>query len=66
MATWMIVLFLVPLVNIVAAAIMWAKICAALGKSPWLVVLLFIPLFNVAFIAYLALANGKPASAAAL
>jgi len=64
MAAWMIVLFLIPLVNLVVAAVMWAKICAALGKSPWLVVLLFIPLVNLAFIPYLAFANGKPASVA--
>ncbi|MGO8677033.1 MAG: protein kinase domain-containing protein [Limisphaerales bacterium] len=64
MATWMIVLFLIPLVNLVVAAAMWARICAALGKSPWLVVLLFIPLVNLAFIPYLAFANGEPASVA--
>lgn len=65
MAAWMFVLFLIPLANLVVAAIMWARICAVLGKSPWLVVLLFIPLVNLAFIPYLAFANGKPTSVAA-
>ena len=60
MAAWMIVLFLIPLVNLVLGVMMWAKICVALGKSPWLVILMFVPLVNLVFIPYLAFADGKP------
>jgi hypothetical protein len=54
MAEWMIVLLLIPLVNVVVAVMMWAKICEARGKSPWLVVMLFIPFVNLVFVPYLA------------
>jgi hypothetical protein len=54
MATWMIVLFFIPLVNAVVAIMMLAKICTARGKSPWLVIMLFIPIVNIAFLPYLA------------
>jgi uncharacterized membrane protein YhaH (DUF805 family) len=54
MPVWMILLFLIPLVNLVVAVMMWAKICTARGKSPWLVIMIFIPLVNIAFVPYLA------------
>jgi hypothetical protein len=54
MAEWMILLFFVPLVNLVIAIMMWVKICQARGKSPWLVIMIFIPLLNLIFIPYLA------------
>ena len=54
MDLWMIILFFIPIVNIVIGVMMWAKICTARGKSPWLVVMMFIPIVNIAFIPYLA------------
>ena len=54
MATWMIILFFVPLANLVVLVMMWAKICTARGKSPWLVIMLFIPILNIVFVPYLA------------
>ncbi len=51
---WMIILFFIPLVNIVMGVLMWAKICVARGKSGWLVVLMFVPIANLVFIPYLA------------
>ncbi len=54
MAVWMILLFLIPIVNLVVAIMMWAKICTARGKSPWLVIMMFIPIVNIVFIPYLA------------
>lgn len=54
MATWMIILFFIPIANLVVLVMMWAKICIARGKSPWLVILLFIPIANIIFIPYLA------------
>lgn len=57
MPVWMIILFFIPLVNLVVAVMMWAKICVARGKSGWLVILMFIPIVNLAFIPYLAFAD---------
>jgi uncharacterized membrane protein YhaH (DUF805 family) len=54
MPVWMILLFLVPLINLVVGIMMWVKICQARGKSGWLVILLFIPIVNIIFIPYLA------------
>ena len=54
MQVWMILLFLVPLINLVVTIMMWVKICQARGKSGWLVILLFIPIVNIIFIPYLA------------
>lgn len=51
---WLFFLFFIPVVNIVASIVMWAKICQARGKSAWLVLLLFIPLGNIAFLLLLA------------
>ena len=54
MATWMLILFFIPLVNIVVSIMMWAKICSARGKSPWLVLLMFVPIANIGLLIYLA------------
>ena len=54
MPVWMILLFLIPLVNIVVFLMMWVKICQALGKTGWLVIMLFIPIVNLIFVPYLA------------
>ena len=51
---WFIILFLIPLVNIVVTIVMWVKICPARGKPGWMVILLLIPLVNLAFLPYLA------------
>lgn len=54
MPLWMIILLIIPLVNLVVAAIMWFKICEARHKPGWMVILVFIPLVNIAFLPYLA------------
>lgn len=54
MATWMIILFFIPIVNLIVGIMMWVKICEARGKSPWLVLLVFVPIANLAFVPYLA------------
>lgn len=51
---WTIILFLVPLVNVILGFVLWFKICEARGKSGWLVILLLVPIVNLAFIPYLA------------
>lgn len=57
MPVWVIILFFIPLANIVVGVIMWAKICQARGKSPWLVIMLFIPIVNIVFLPYLAFSD---------
>jgi uncharacterized membrane protein YhaH (DUF805 family) len=54
MPVWMILLFLVPIINLIVAIMMWVKICQARGKSGWLVILLIIPIANLIFLPYLA------------
>jgi hypothetical protein len=54
MATWMLILFFIPFVNLAVGVYMWAKICSARGKSPWLVLLMFVPIANIIFVPYLA------------
>lgn len=46
--------FLIPIVNIVGAIMMWAKLHVKMGKNPWLTVLLFIPFVNFIYLIYLA------------
>ena len=57
MPVWMIILFLIPLANLVVFFMMWAKICAARGRSGWLVVLFIVPIANLVLIPYLAFAD---------
>ena len=54
MPVWMIVLFLIPLANIVVFFMMWVKICEARGNSGWLVLLFLVPVANIVLIPYLA------------
>src|ERR1035437_3008981 len=54
MPVWTIILFLVPIINLIVAIMMWVKICQARGKSGWLVILLIVPIANLIFLPYLA------------
>lgn len=54
---WWILLFLIPLVNIVIAIIVLVEICKARGKSPLLVIGFFIPVVNFVVLGYLAFAD---------
>ena len=54
MPAWTFILLLIPIVNVVAMLILWARICAALKKSPWLAASLLVPVVNFALIPYLA------------
>ena len=51
---WLVILFLVPLVNIVVFFVLWFKVCEARGKSGWLVLLFLVPIANLMLIPYLA------------
>src|SRR6185295_11709149 len=52
MEVWMILLFLIPLVNFVIWIMMWMKICTARGKSQLMVI--GVILLPIVFIPYLA------------
>lgn len=54
---WWILLFLIPLVNIVIAIIVLVEICKARGKSPLLVIGFIIPVVNFVVLGYLAFAD---------
>jgi len=54
MEKWMIILFFVPFVNILAALYMAYKLVLARGKPPVLVVMAVIPIVSLAFFPYLA------------
>ena len=51
---WFLILFFIPIVNIIASIYMWVKICQARGKSGWLAILMIIPLLNLFVVLYLA------------
>lgn len=46
-AGWWIILFFIPLVNIVIAIIVWMGIAEARNKPSWLGILMIIPLVNL-------------------
>lgn len=62
--TWKIVLFLIPLVNLVMAILLFLEILKRLEKSPALIVMLFIPCVSFFFLPYLAFSGGGAGSAA--
>jgi dolichyl-phosphate-mannose--protein O-mannosyl transferase len=51
---WWIILFLIPLVNLVMAIIVWMGIAEARNKPSWWGILLIVPLVNVIVPGYLA------------
>ncbi|MCC7413131.1 MAG: hypothetical protein IT495_16065 [Gammaproteobacteria bacterium] len=57
----LILLYLVPVVNLVFFFVHWWKVCEALQRSPWLVLMNLVPVVNLAFIPLLAF-TGPPAA----
>jgi hypothetical protein len=53
---WWILLFCIPLVNLVIAALVWMGAAEATGKASWLGLLMFIPGVNLVVLGYLAFA----------
>lgn len=51
---WWLILFLIPIVNIVIGIIVWMKISELLRKPSWLGILFIIPFLNFILIGYLA------------
>ena len=58
---WWIILFFIPLVNIVIAILVWMAIARELGKPEWLGVLMIIPVANIIIPGYLAFSNSNSA-----
>ncbi|MFZ5391568.1 MAG: DUF5684 domain-containing protein [Patescibacteria group bacterium] len=54
---WWVLLFLVPLVNVIMMVIVWMKICEKRGKPGWWGILMLVPIAN--FIVPGILAFGK-------
>lgn len=54
---WWFLLFLIPLVNIVIAIMVWMAVAEARGKPNWWGVLMIVPLVNLVVPGYLAWAD---------
>jgi hypothetical protein len=51
---WWIILFLIPLVNIIIAIIVWMAIAEARGKPNWIGILMIVPIVSIFIPGYLA------------
>ena len=56
---WWVILFLIPLVNIVISIIIWMKIAEMRGKPSWLGILWIIPPLGLIVVGYLAFSDGE-------
>jgi hypothetical protein len=54
---WWFILLLIPLVNIVFAAMVWMGIASARNKPSWLGILILVPLVNFVIPPYLAFSD---------
>jgi uncharacterized protein DUF5684 len=54
---WWIILFLIPIVNIVMAILVWMGVAEARGKPNWWGILIIIPVVNLIVPGYLAWAD---------
>lgn len=54
---WWIILFFIPLVNIIITILVWMAICRELRKPEWLGILMIIPVANIIIPGYLALSK---------
>jgi hypothetical protein len=52
--TWWMILFFIPLANIIVMIVIWMGIAEACGKRGWLGLLAFFPIVNLALLGYLA------------
>jgi hypothetical protein len=61
---WWLILFLIPLVNIIMTIVVWMAICDVLKKPNWLGILMIVPVANFIIPGYLAFSRtelGSPA-----
>ncbi|PJA87349.1 MAG: hypothetical protein CO140_04830, partial [Candidatus Moranbacteria bacterium CG_4_9_14_3_um_filter_40_7] len=56
---WWIILFFIPLANIVAAIVIWMAVAKNLGKPEWLGILMIIPVANLILPGYLAFSKNE-------
>jgi len=54
---WWLILFLIPLVNIVISIIVWMRIAEKMGKPSWLGILWVIPPLGLIVVGYLAFSD---------
>lgn len=59
---WWILLYFVPLVNLIVFALIWMKIAAALNKSQWIGILMLLVPINLLVLGYLAFWDNSPTS----
>jgi hypothetical protein len=58
---WWIILFFIPLVNIVVSIMLWMAIARAVGKPDWWGILIIVPIANLIVPGYLAFSsNNQP------
>lgn len=57
---WWIILFFIPLANIVAMIIIWMAVAKNLGKPEWLGILMIVPFANLIVPGYLAFSGNEP------
>ena len=61
---WWVILFLIPVVNIVMSILVFMGMCEARGKEGWIGILVIIPLVGAILLIWLAFSNGGQPSAA--
>jgi len=54
---WWLLLFLIPLVNVIIAIVIWIKIAEAVNKPSWWGILMLVPIVNLIVPGYLAFAE---------
>jgi hypothetical protein len=59
---WWIILFFVPLANIVVSILVWMAIAEALKKPNWLGILTIVPVVNLVVMGYLAFSKVEGAA----
>lgn len=59
---WWIILFFIPIVNIVIAILIWMGVAKQLGKPEWMGVLMIIPIVNFIIAGYLAFSKNNSVS----
>jgi hypothetical protein len=57
---WWIILFFIPLANIVFIVLLWMAVAKALGKPEWLGILMIVPIANLIVPGYLAFSGNEP------
>lgn len=63
--TWWIILFFIPIANIVVAILVWMAVAEAMRKPSWVGVLIIVPCIGLFVPAYLAFSDSGPGAKAA-